>query len=86
MSKKRQELPPDEPVNIAEWLWRVKQYVGSIYVRELVNGYWKTVALNSLSPEKWAAQVARMLEARILPTRLRHEEEMGTDMTARRNR
>jgi hypothetical protein len=77
MTKKKQELPPerppDEPTNLAEWLWRVKQYEGSIYVRELDNGHWKTIALGCLPPKEWAAQVARMLEAGIVPTRIRDE-------------
>ena len=75
MSEKKQELPPDEPANLVEWLWRVKQYEGSIYVRELINDHWQTIALGCLPPKEWAAQVSRMLEAGILPTRLRVKEE-----------
>jgi len=75
MNKKKQELPPDVPANLAEWLWRVKQYEDSIYVRELDNGHWQTIALGCLPPKEWAAHVARMLEAGILPIRVRDERE-----------
>ena len=75
MSKKKQELPPDKPMNLMEWLWRVKQYEGSIYVRELVNDHWQTIALACLSPKQWGQQVARMLEVGMNPVRLRGKEE-----------
>lgn len=75
MSKNKKELPPDEPGSLSEWLWRVKQYENSIYVRELVKGHWDTVSLGSLPPKEWSAHVARMLELGILPTRVREEGE-----------
>jgi len=75
MSEKKTQMPPDEPANLAEWLWRVKQHGDTIFVRELVRGHWETVALGSLEPREWAAQVARMFEARIVPTRIREKGE-----------
>lgn len=66
----------DEPMNLTEWLWRLKRYERGIYVREQVDGRWGNVALADLTPERWAHHVARWLEEGLLPCRIREPEEM----------
>ncbi len=74
MSEKKLQMPPEEPTTLTDWLWRVRQYENSIYIREEVNGHWKTLALGSLPPERWAAHVARMFENSMNPVRLLDKE------------
>ena len=75
MSEKKQDSPPEEPITLAEWLWRIRQYESGIYVYKLAGKKWKAVTLASLPPKQWAQQVARMLEAGMNPVRLRGKEE-----------
>ena len=69
--------PPKEPVDLAEWLWYVKRYEDSIFVRELVDDRWETVALSSLGPREWGNHLAKWLEGGHLPVRILepHEQE-----------
>ncbi len=76
---------PDDPTDLAGWLWRVRRYEARIYVREQeADGTWESVSLADLAardPSRWAFHVARMLEAGIMPVRVREESELQGDTT-----
>lgn len=70
------ERPPEEPATLEEWLWRIREYDRTIFVREKISGHWRTVALASVSPRCWAAHVAQWLKDGVLPVRVRTSEEL----------
>lgn len=67
--------PPDKPQALDEWLWYVRRYEATIYVREQIDGKWQSVALSTLPPERWAHHVARWLDKGMVPCRVRETEE-----------
>lgn len=58
-------------MTLAEWLARVREHDERIFIREEVDGKFESVALASLSPERWGHHVARMLQEGILPVYLK---------------
>ncbi len=76
---------PDDPTDLAGWLWRVRRYEAGIYVREQeAGGTWGNVSLADLAARdlgRWAFHVARMLEACIMPVRVREESELQANTT-----
>ncbi len=69
--KDKDELPPDEPTTLYEWLWRLKRYQDGIFVRERIEGHFRNVALSQLPPDRWAYWVARWLDENALPMRIK---------------
>ena len=64
------DKPPEEPANLYEWLWRLKTYESSIYVRVQVDGHWKPIALADCNPEQWAVHMATWLQEGAVPVRV----------------
>ena len=75
---KDERRPPNEPANLAEWLWYVKRYEDGIFVREFIEGCWENLPLSALSPERWARHVAEWLDEGHLPVRILEESERGS--------
>lgn len=72
---KQKPPAPDDPKDLAEWLWRLRRYENGIYVREQVDGKWTNARLSDLPPERWAFHVARWLDGGVLPCRVLEEHE-----------
>jgi hypothetical protein len=69
--------PPDEPQNLAEWLWRLRRYESGIYVRiQNSEGRWVNASLAELDAKTWGVKVAGFLETGALPVRIKEPEEM----------
>lgn len=66
-------LPPEEPQNLAEWFWRLREYENEIFVRQLRDGKYETLSLTELTPEEWGEKVAGFLNKGLLPVRIRRE-------------
>ena len=64
----------DDPTTLAEWLYRLRVYEDTFYVRALRDGKWTNAKLSELPPEQWAEHVAKWLEDGFVPVRLRGEE------------
>ena len=69
------ELPPEEPKTLADWLWRLKEYENGIFVRVKRDGKLDAVSLRNVSPREWGEHVARFLEKGMVPVRVRGPEE-----------
>jgi hypothetical protein len=67
------EMPPEEPLTLEDWFWRIRQYEDSIFVREPVNGKFGAVALGGLSPKRWAYWVTRFFHDGANPVRMIRE-------------
>lgn len=65
----------DNPKTLTEWLIRLKKYEADIFIREMKDGRWGSVALSELSPEKWGEYVGRWLEENRLPVRIIREAQ-----------
>lgn len=67
----------ENPETLEEWLCRLKTHEDRIFVREKIDGEWESVALSTLTPERWAYHVARWIEEGALPVYVRKEPENG---------
>jgi len=67
--------PPDNPQSLEDWLWYVRRYETTIFVREQIDGKWQSPALSTLPPERWAYHVARWMDRGMVPCRVREAEE-----------
>lgn len=69
----------DNPRNLWEYLWYVKAYEADIYVRELVEEKWDSVALSELRPDRWAYHVSNWAKNGVIPARIRKPSLEETD-------
>ena len=67
--------PPDEPENLFEWLWRLRQYEADIFFRGIREGKGTSVSLKDATPQEWAAFVEGALERGMLPMRVVRDPE-----------
>ena len=75
--------PPQPPTSLFELLWYIKRYEASIFVRVMERGRWFTQPLATLSPFKWAYEVARFVrqfgKSGWIPSRIREPDEIARD-------
>lgn len=71
------ETPPDDPRCLTDWLWYVRHYERTIYVREQVDGRWNNVPLSALAPDRWAYHILRMQALGMVPCRVRPAGEVA---------
>lgn len=72
-------MPPEDPSNLFEWMWRTREYEEEIFIRVKRNGHWQNSSLKEATPQEWAAFMARALESGMLPVRIKRESEMTKD-------
>lgn len=61
--------PPEEPQDLAEYLWFCRHWEHVIFFRAQREGKWTNVALADLTPQEFGEKLARLLEENRLPIR-----------------
>lgn len=69
-------MPPDEPADLFEWLWRTREYEAEIFIRAYRSKHWVNVSLKESTPQEWAAFMSRALQTGILPVRVKRPSEI----------
>ena len=74
-----EKRPPDEPQNLMEWMWHLKRYEDTIFVRVERDGKFESIPLSQADPRTCGEYVSlwvnRWLNDDWVPTRIRDEEE-----------
>ncbi|TXI10938.1 MAG: hypothetical protein E6Q68_07225 [Polynucleobacter sp.] len=69
-------MPPENPEDLFEWLWRLREYEDCIFIRVYRNKEWMNVSLKEAKPQEWAAFTSRALEKGMLPVRVKRDSEL----------
>ena len=67
----------DTPRTLPQLLDYIERYADTIFVRELVNGNWESVALSSLPAKRALFHGFRFLRDGVIPVQVRDAEEDG---------
>lgn len=74
----KREMPSDDPQNLFEWLWRLREYEDGIYIRVQRGEQWTNSSLEEATPKEWATFVAKALDKGMLPVRVKRDSELSS--------